>query len=72
MKVKKKNVFFLVLFLEFGNFYLRFGKNNLIFTLGIGAEIGPQNQPRKIPVLRYELRQNLKLKLAHGKQCPNF
>ena len=47
MKVKKKKFFFFVL--KFGNFYLRFGKNNLIFTLGIGAEIRPQNRPRKIP-----------------------
>ena len=23
-------------------------------------------------LLRYELKQNLKLKLGHGKQCPNF
>ena len=33
----------------FGNFYLRFGEKKTVLALGIGADIRPQNWPRKIP-----------------------
>ena len=41
MKVKKK--------INMGIFISDLGKKQLIFSLGIGAEIRPQNRPRKIP-----------------------
>ena len=50
MKVKKFFFFFFFFFFEFGHFYRsQIWEKHLIFALVIGAEIRPQNRPRKIP-----------------------
>ena len=50
VKKKKKKKIFFFFFFEFGNFLSQSWEKHLIFALGIGAEIRPQNRPRKIPV----------------------
>ena len=47
MKVKKKKIIFF--FFSIWEFLSQIWEKHLIFALGIGAEIRPQNRPRKIP-----------------------
>ena len=58
-KKKKKKIFFGI-----WEFLSQIWEKHLIFALGIGAEIRPQNRPRKIPVMGKEEIDNFFVQLG--------